>query len=241
MAFFCSSNPFQLLSGSVSLFSTSNFFLNFMGILINRLCPGHFLFLKPLPIIEWFCQSFSYIQRFPEFYGHFNQQIVPRPFFCSSNLFWLLSGSVSLFYFSNFFLNFMGILINRLCPGHFFCSSNPFQLLSGSVSLFFISNFFLNFMGIFINRLCPGHFFVHQTPSNYWVVLLVFFSISYFFLNFMGILINRLCPGHFLFIKPLEWFCQSFFPYSTFSWILILVKLKLMSRKNTEFIDYGIA
>ena len=193
MTFFCSSNPFQLLSGSVSLFSTSNFFLNFMGILINRLCPGHFLFLKPLPIIEWFCQSFSYIQRFPEFYGHFNQQIVPRPFFCSSNLFWLLSGSVSLFYFSNFFLNFMGILINRLCPGHFFVHPTPSNYRVVLSVCFSISNFFLHFLGILINRLCPGYYFVHQTVSNYWESP---FPVRIF--------TNR-------------WFCQFCFVYPTFS------------------------
>ena len=193
MAFFCSSNPFQLLSGSVSLFSTSNFFLNFMGILINRLCPGHFLFLKPLPIIEWFCQPFFYIQRFPEFYGHFNQQIVPRPFFCSSNLFWLLSGSVSLFYFSNFFLNFMGILINRLCPGHFFVHQTPSNYRVVLSVCFSISNFFLHFLGILINRLCPGYYFVHQTVSNYWESP---FPVRIF--------TNR-------------WFCQFCFVYPTFS------------------------
>ena len=193
MTFFCSSNPFQLLSGSVSLFSTSNFFLNFMGILINRLCPGHFLFLKPLPIIEWFCQSFSYIQRFPEFYGHFNQQIVPRPFFCSSNLFWLLSGSVSLFYLSNFFLNFMGILINRLCPGHFFVHQTPSNYRVVLSVCFSISNFFLHFLGILINRLCPGYYFVHQTVSNYWESP---FPVRIF--------TNR-------------WFCQFCFVYPTFS------------------------
>ena len=193
MTFFCSSNPFQLLSGSVSLFSTSNFFLNFMGILINRLCPGHFLFLKPLPIIEWFCQSFSYIQRFPEFYGHFNQQIVPRPFFCSSNLFWLLSGSVSLFYFSNFFLNFMGILINRLCPGHFFVHQTPSNYRVVLSVCFSISNFFLHFLGILINRLCLGYYFVHQTVSNYWESP---FPVRIF--------TNR-------------WFCQFCFVYPTFS------------------------
>ena len=156
MTFFCSSNPFQLLSGSVSLFSTSNFFLNFMGILINRLCPGHFLFLKPLPIIEWFCQSFSYIQRFPEFYGHFNQQIVPRPFFCSSNLFWLLSGSVSLFYLSNFFLNFMGILISRLCPGYYFVHQ--------TVSNYWESPFPVR---IFTNRWFCQFCFVYPTFSKF--------------------------------------------------------------------------
>ena len=193
MTFFCSSNPFQLLSGSVSLFSTSNFFLNFMGILINRLCPGHFLFLKPLPIIEWFCQSFSYIQRFPEFYGHFNQQIVPRPFFCSSNLFWLLSGSVSIFYLSNFFLNFMGILINRLCPGHFFVHQTPSNYRVVLSVCFSISNFFQHFLGILINRLCPGYYFVHQTVSNYWESP---FPVRIF--------TNR-------------WFCQFCFVYPTFS------------------------
>ena len=193
MAFFCSSNPFQLLSGSVSLFFYIQRFPEFYGHFNQQIVPRSFLFLKPLPIIEWFCQSFSYIQRFPEFYGHFNQQIVPRPFFCSSNLFWLLSGSVSLFYLSNFFLNFMGILINRLCPGHFFVHQTPSNYRVVLSVCFSISNFFLHFLGILINRLCPGYYFVHQTVSNYWESP---FPVRIF--------TNR-------------WFCQFCFVYPTFS------------------------
>ena len=170
-------------------------FLNFNGHFNQKIVPGPgYSFVHQTICHYWVPQFLSeflptggsvsfilYIQPFPNFVWHFNQQIVPGLCFCSSNPFQLFSGSVSLFStYIQLFPKFDGHFINRLCPGYYFVHQTVSNYRASPVPVRILTNrwfcqfcfvhptFFQIYMGILINRLCLGYIFVDQSVFHYW-------------------------------------------------------------------------